>query len=75
MTILHVLIVYRSRLETESRSNWVQSVFCCNEKPERKGFQGAPKTGFSFEARLDAPDGKMLGKGSLPAPQRGNNWV
>ena len=27
--------------------------------------------GFSFEARLDAPDGKVLGKGSMPAPKKG----
>lgn len=25
----------------------------------------------SFEARLDAPDGKLLGKGSMPAPKKG----
>ena len=35
------------------------------------GWQRAPKTGFSFEARLDAPDGKLLGKAILPTPQKG----
>ena len=32
------------------------------------GWQDAPKYGFDFEIRLDAPDGKSLGKGSLTAP-------
>ncbi|MBE7173175.1 MAG: ThuA domain-containing protein [Williamsia sp.] len=32
------------------------------------GWPRAPKTGFDFEARLDAPDGKLLGKGSMPVP-------
>lgn len=35
------------------------------------GWQGTPKTGFSFEARLDAPDGKLLGKGTMAAPEKG----
>ena len=35
------------------------------------GWQDAPKFGFDFEARLDAPDGKLLGKGSMPVPQKG----
>jgi len=30
----------------------------------------APAFGLDFEVRLDAPDGKLLGKGSLPAPQK-----
>jgi cytochrome c len=34
-------------------------------------WQVAPKFGFDFEARLDAPDGKLLGKGSLTVPQKG----
>ncbi|HTE13132.1 MAG TPA: hypothetical protein VK645_19270, partial [Chitinophagaceae bacterium] len=33
-------------------------------------WQELPK-GFDFEARLDAPDGKLLGKGALPAPIKG----
>ncbi|MEO5892353.1 MAG: ThuA domain-containing protein [Ferruginibacter sp.] len=35
------------------------------------GWQGQPLTGMSFEVRLDAPDGKLLGKGSIPAPPKG----
>jgi len=35
------------------------------------GWQGTPKSGFSFEARLDGPDGKVLGTGSMPAPEKG----
>jgi hypothetical protein len=35
------------------------------------GWQTAPKAGISFEARLDAADGKLLGKGSLPTPAKG----
>jgi glucose/arabinose dehydrogenase/cytochrome c551/c552/type 1 glutamine amidotransferase len=35
------------------------------------GWQTAPKAGISFEARLDTPDGKLLGKGSLPTPAKG----
>ena len=34
------------------------------------GWQTAPLTGFDFEARLDAPDGKVLGKGSMPTPKK-----
>lgn len=30
------------------------------------GWQKAPEKGFDFEIRLDAPDGKKLGSGSLP---------
>lgn len=33
------------------------------------GWQKAPEAGLDFEARLDAPDGKMLGKGSIPRPK------
>jgi glucose/arabinose dehydrogenase/cytochrome c551/c552 len=35
------------------------------------GWQDAPAIGFDFETRLDAPDGKLLGKGSMPVPQKG----
>ena len=32
------------------------------------GWQDPPKYGFDFEIKLDAPDGKSLGKGSLTSP-------
>lgn len=32
------------------------------------GWQDAPKFGYDFEIRLDAPDGKLAGKGSLAPP-------
>ena len=32
------------------------------------GWQDAPKYGFDFEIRLDAPEGKSIGMGSLTAP-------
>jgi hypothetical protein len=32
------------------------------------GWQAPPKYGFDFEIRLDAPNGKMLGIGSLTPP-------
>lgn len=32
------------------------------------GWQDAPEFGFGFEARLDAPDGKVLGTGNLMPP-------
>jgi hypothetical protein len=32
------------------------------------GWQDPPKFGFDFEIRLDAPEGKSLGKGTLTAP-------
>ncbi|MEP7143448.1 MAG: ThuA domain-containing protein [Ferruginibacter sp.] len=35
------------------------------------GWQAAPKNGLTFEARLDAPDGKVLGRGSMPVAQKG----
>jgi cytochrome c551/c552 len=35
------------------------------------GWQDAPDTSLDFEVRLDAPDGKLLGKGSMPLPQKG----
>jgi cytochrome c len=34
------------------------------------GWQVAPKSGLGIEARLDAPDGKLLGSGSMPVPQK-----
>ncbi|MEP7318405.1 MAG: ThuA domain-containing protein [Panacibacter sp.] len=33
-------------------------------------WQDAPQFGFDFEARLDGIDGKVLGKGSMPVPQK-----
>lgn len=33
------------------------------------GWQTAPKKGFTFEVRLDAPDGKLLGTGTMPDPK------
>ena len=38
------------------------------------GWQTPPKKGLSFEARLDATDGKLLGKGSIPAPAKGQQY-
>jgi hypothetical protein len=38
------------------------------------GWQTAPKSGYSFEVRLDAPDGRILGKGTTPAPQKGQQF-
>ena len=32
------------------------------------GWQDAPKNSFNFEARLDTPDGTLLGKGTMPPP-------
>jgi len=37
------------------------------------GWQQAPSTGFDFEVRLDAPAGKLLGKGRMSAPQKDQN--
>lgn len=34
------------------------------------GWQDAPKFGFDFEIKLDAPDGKVIGKGSLLPPAK-----
>ena len=34
------------------------------------GWRNAPKLGFDFDVRLDAPDGKLLGKGSMTIPQK-----
>lgn len=33
-------------------------------------WDAAPEAGLRFEARLDAPDGTILGSGSMPAPQK-----
>lgn len=35
------------------------------------GWQAAPQKGINMEARLDTPDGKLLGTGSSPAPKKG----
>ncbi len=35
------------------------------------GWQEAPKTGLDFEMHLNAPDGELLGKGSMPKPAPG----
>jgi cytochrome c len=34
------------------------------------GWKEAPKFGFDYDVRLDAPDGKLLGKGSITMPQK-----
>jgi cytochrome c len=38
------------------------------------GWQAPPTTGYSFEARLDGPDGKLLGKGTMSTPQKGQQF-
>ena len=35
------------------------------------GWQAAPEKGLDVEARLDAPDGKLLGSGTIPTPKKG----
>lgn len=35
------------------------------------GWRAVPSSGFDFEARLDAPAGRLLGKGRMPAPKTG----
>ena len=35
------------------------------------GWQAPPKKGLTFEVRLDAPDGKLLGKATMPVPAKG----
>jgi cytochrome c len=35
------------------------------------GWQDAPTLGLDFDVRLDAANGKLLGKGSMPVPQKG----
>ncbi|MGB5429334.1 ThuA domain-containing protein [Eudoraea sp.] len=37
------------------------------------GGQELPKSGLDFEMRLNAPDGKLLGKGSMPKPDSGQS--
>src|SRR5690606_19272435 len=32
------------------------------------GWIGEPSVGFEFEAHLDSPDGKLIGKGGIPTP-------
>ena len=34
------------------------------------GWQTAPSSGIDLELRLDTPDGKLLGKGSMPIPKK-----
>ena len=34
------------------------------------GWKATPKAVVNFEARLDAPDGKLLGKATMPVPQK-----
>ena len=34
------------------------------------GWQAAPKIGATVEVRLDAPDGKLLGKATMPVVQK-----
>ncbi|HEY1870123.1 MAG TPA: PKD domain-containing protein, partial [Chitinophagaceae bacterium] len=38
------------------------------------GWQAPPRTGFSFELRLDKPDGLLVGKGTLPPPSKGQQY-
>ena len=38
------------------------------------GWQTAPKTGFSFEVRIDQPGGTLLGKGDMAAPKKGQQF-
>jgi len=35
------------------------------------GWQNVPKAGVNFEVRLDTPAGKLLGKGVMPIPAKG----
>ncbi|HEY9489051.1 MAG TPA: PQQ-dependent sugar dehydrogenase, partial [Chryseosolibacter sp.] len=37
------------------------------------GWQQAPSRPLDFEARLDAPSGRLLGKGSVPSPKKEQN--
>jgi len=34
------------------------------------GWQTAPQSGFELEVRIDSPEGKLIGKGSMPAPKK-----
>jgi cytochrome c len=38
------------------------------------GWQTPPTKGFSFEVRLDKPDGALLGQGKLPPPSKGQQY-
>jgi len=38
------------------------------------GWQTPPTKGFSFELRLDKPDGSVLGQGTLPPPAKGQQY-
>jgi hypothetical protein len=38
------------------------------------GWQTPPTKGFSFEIRLDKPDGSLLGQGKLPPPAKGQQY-
>jgi hypothetical protein len=33
-------------------------------------WQTAPSIGFNFEVHMDTPDGKLVGKGSMPTPAK-----
>jgi hypothetical protein len=35
------------------------------------GWQEAPKVGYNFDVRIDAPDGKVIGKGTMAPPPAG----
>jgi cytochrome c551/c552 len=34
------------------------------------GWQTAPQSGIDLEVRIDSPDGKLIGKGSMPTPKK-----
>jgi hypothetical protein len=38
------------------------------------GWQTPPTKSFSFEVRLDKPDGMLLGQGKLPPPAKGQQY-
>jgi cytochrome c551/c552 len=38
------------------------------------GWQAPPTKGFSFEIRMDKPDGPLLGQGKLPPPAKGQQY-
>ena len=38
------------------------------------GWQAPPTKAFSFELRLDKPDGTLVGQGKLPAPPKGQQY-
>ena len=45
-----------------------------NQDCDNENRQYAPKYGYDFEIKLDAPDGKSLGKGSLASPAKGSEF-